>query len=271
MQAPSPVWDSAILERSEQFEALKGALETDKAELKFMVSPHYFTVNHGRHEVPSSISVASPQGEVLVTFQNRYSLLPDETGLLSVLGVAVPKSDGPGGSPWTLEGKYNGWRAWVHQPTRRMFNRKNEPLSITDEFEIALNELCQLPFEWLDVEALERRHKIGRGSLILLDAPDAGITYTERKACLNLVAGMAGIPVHKELNIPIADNSVYLPMTWRWEGAAQLWDILQQCNAALGCQFWEGVVAKRNDSIYPKQLRSPEVDFPFWMKHRWAF
>ena len=60
-----------ILERSEQFEALKGALETDKAELKFMVSPHYFRVNHGRHEVPCSIAVNSPCGEVLVTFQNR--------------------------------------------------------------------------------------------------------------------------------------------------------------------------------------------------------
>jgi len=75
-----------ILERTEQFEALKGALETDKAELKFLVIPHYFAVNHGRHEVPSSISVASPQGEVLVTFQNRYSMLADETGLLPVLG-----------------------------------------------------------------------------------------------------------------------------------------------------------------------------------------
>jgi hypothetical protein len=37
--------------------------------------------------VPSSISVVSPQGEVLVTFQNRYSMLPDETGLLPVLGT----------------------------------------------------------------------------------------------------------------------------------------------------------------------------------------
>jgi len=75
-----------ILERTEQFEALKGALETDKAELKFLVTPHYFAVNHGRHEVPSSVSVASPQGEVLVMFQNRYSMLADETGLLPVLG-----------------------------------------------------------------------------------------------------------------------------------------------------------------------------------------
>src|SRR5580698_3734239 len=75
-----------IIERTDQFEALKGALETDKAELKMLTAPHYFAVNHGRHEVPSSVSVPSPKGEVLVTFANRYSQLPDETGLLPVLG-----------------------------------------------------------------------------------------------------------------------------------------------------------------------------------------
>jgi hypothetical protein len=75
-----------IIERTAEFEALKGALETDKAELKFMVLPHYFTANHGRHEVPSSISVNSPQGEVLVTFQNRYAKLDSEAPLLPLLG-----------------------------------------------------------------------------------------------------------------------------------------------------------------------------------------
>jgi hypothetical protein len=75
-----------IMERSEQFEALKGALETDKAELKFMVVPHYFAANHGRHDIPSSVAIDSPGGEVLVTFQNRYSLLPDESALLPILG-----------------------------------------------------------------------------------------------------------------------------------------------------------------------------------------
>lgn len=80
-----------IIERTEQFDALKGALETDKAELKQMVSPHYFTVNHGRHEVPSSVSVPSDKGEVLVTFQNRYSKLDDESALLPVLGERTEK------------------------------------------------------------------------------------------------------------------------------------------------------------------------------------
>ena len=82
------------------------------------------------------------------------------------LDKALPKS-----GDWTMEGKYNGWYAWVHTPTRAMFNRKNEPLSIAHEFKAALDTACRLPFEWLNVEALERRHKIGQGSLILLDSP----------------------------------------------------------------------------------------------------
>ncbi len=75
-----------IRERQDQFDALDGALKTDKAELKQMVSPFYFGTNSGKHDVPSSISVQSPDGEVLVTFQNRYSLLPDEAGILTILG-----------------------------------------------------------------------------------------------------------------------------------------------------------------------------------------
>jgi hypothetical protein len=78
-----------ILERTEQFEALKGALETDKAELKFITTPFYFQVNHGRHEIPSSVAVHSDRGEVLVTYQNRYSLLTDESSLLPILGDRV--------------------------------------------------------------------------------------------------------------------------------------------------------------------------------------
>lgn len=105
-----------IKERTEQFESLKGAIETDKAELKFLVAPYYFQVNHGRHEVPSSIAIRYETyqtgdggtvvrkvgsmvgnerpidaGEVLVTFQNRYSLLPDESALLPILGEHTEK------------------------------------------------------------------------------------------------------------------------------------------------------------------------------------
>ena len=74
-----------IIERSAKFDELEGQLKTDKAELKMLVAPHYFTINHGKGEIPSSIAVNSPSGEVLVCFQNRYSKLPDEEPLAAVL------------------------------------------------------------------------------------------------------------------------------------------------------------------------------------------
>ncbi|HEV2327630.1 MAG TPA: hypothetical protein VGY56_02450 [Verrucomicrobiae bacterium] len=86
-----------ILKRTEEFEQLKGALETDKAELKMLAAPHYFNVNHGRHEVPSSVAVHAKDeegkfvGEVLVTFQNRYSMLPDESAVQPILGELTEK------------------------------------------------------------------------------------------------------------------------------------------------------------------------------------
>ncbi|HXJ58773.1 MAG TPA: hypothetical protein VNU68_19110 [Verrucomicrobiae bacterium] len=73
-----------ILERTEQWEALDSAIKTDKAELKQMVSPFYFTTNSGKVEVPSSVSVASEKGEVLVTYQNRYTKIDSEALLNSV-------------------------------------------------------------------------------------------------------------------------------------------------------------------------------------------
>src|SRR5437762_1954140 len=78
---------------------------------------------------------------------------------------------------WYYEPKYNGWRALVHVPTGTMFNRKGERLSIQKEFTGAIEELQEINhqvcrIEWLDCEALERRHNIGRGMLIVLDLPD---------------------------------------------------------------------------------------------------
>ena len=75
-----------IIEQTEQLDALEGSLLTAKAELKFMVAPTYFQINHGKHEVPSSVAVNSPQGEVLINFQNRYKSLPDEANILPILG-----------------------------------------------------------------------------------------------------------------------------------------------------------------------------------------
>jgi hypothetical protein len=186
---------------------------------------------------------------------------------------------------WIYEPKFNGWRAIVHTPTGRMFNRKLEPLSIESEFAIVLASLRdryeenpRTP-EWLDCEALERRHKKGRGSLILLDyipaSPTDSTPLHQRQqnlyftGCARSYAFEHEEPPENSLlfisyHYSTADSDFYLhPVA----ACARL----QEINRSLGCDFFEGVVAKHLDSIYPHQLRSPEQSTPYWIKHRWKF
>jgi hypothetical protein len=184
------------------------------------------------------------------------------------LEKSLPKS-----APTTWDDKYNGWNVLVHLASRACYNRKLEPLSITAEFKPALEKLrgtldCAA-FKWVNCEGLERRHNIGRGTLIVYDVlPEPEYRqaiFTERRAWLNAVLP----PMNPIGERPCGDNEVRVARSWIDPQAA--WIHLQAENKRLGCPFYEGLVAKRNDSVYPFQLRSPEVDFPFWMKHRWAF
>jgi hypothetical protein len=75
-----------IIERSAQVEALAGALELDKAELKTLATPFYFTHASGKLEVPGSIAVLCATGTVLVIYQNRYGKLDSEEPLRPILG-----------------------------------------------------------------------------------------------------------------------------------------------------------------------------------------
>ena len=43
---------------------------------------------------------------------------------------------------------------------------------------------------------------------------------------------------------------------------------LRGANRTLGCDFFEGVVMKRADSMYPVQFRSATEEFRGWVKHR---
>ena len=83
---------------------------------------------------------------------------------------------------WYAEPKFNGWRTLVHRQSGAMFNRQLEPLSIHKEFEQALYALrFALPWaEWVDCEGLERRHGIGKGSLIVLDFVSP-VPYSDRR------------------------------------------------------------------------------------------
>jgi len=195
------------------------------------------------------------------------------------LDKALPKR-----GDWLYEPKFNGWRALIHVPTGAMFNRKLERLSIEQEFKKALAELraelekdltrllypelhgrqCLTPaeIEWADTEALERRHNRGRGSLVLLDLPLLRLPILQRGY------------VCRETFCPALDHcackdTVYSVPQYT-DGATTYWD-LQESNRDLGCEFYEGVVAKRADSLYPLQARSPEEETTVWMKHRWRF
>ena len=180
---------------------------------------------------------------------------------------------------WDYESKINGWRAWVFVPTGDMFNRFNQPLSITGQFSYALRALrdqfATFPSvhgwnrcDWADVEGLERRHNLGKGSLIVLDIPnpmEPAMPYTARNDFLQSFFA----PLNDPGSQPCGLHEVRCLK--RFRDPLTLWQSLQAENQRLGCEFYEGVVAKRADSVYPMQLHSPDAEFPFWMKHRWRF
>ena len=94
---------------------------------------------------------------------------------------------------WAIEPKYNGWRTLVNLPTGVMFNRHGKRLTIEKEFASAINVLrdaLAYVTDWIDCEALERRHGIGRGTLMAFDflplsdrsrCIDRSFTYLERR------------------------------------------------------------------------------------------
>jgi hypothetical protein len=207
-------------------------------------------------------------------------LAPPSFPLRPVNGGPLPLAQ-PKHGLWDFGPKGNGWRAWVHPRSRGMWNRENEPLSITHEFKAVLDKLydaADLLPDWLDTEALSRRVPVGKGSLILLDAPIAG-TYDERQQLLydKCIATGLGQSWPFEQFEPLENELLSFAYTYRTDdrapemNPAAAWLRLQEVNKALGCELFEGLVAKRVDSTYPLQLRSPDIEFPFWMKHRWAW
>jgi ATP-dependent DNA ligase len=178
---------------------------------------------------------------------------------------AVPKV-----GDWVYEPKYNGWRALVHVPTSRVWNRHGVPLSIANKFDTALDQLKETDLEWADCEALERRHDKGRGSLIVFDTPmrGQGPTYKFRKNVLN----MAGLPLLYPKRsvadlVPPKAGAYICPVVLGSQVKAY-WKEMKEYNEQEQCEFFEGLVAKKVDSKYHIQLRSPNEKFGYWIKHR---
>lgn len=179
---------------------------------------------------------------------------------------------------WFAEPKFNGWRALVHTPSGTMWNRHGARLTIARCFKDALDELRDLADEgliWADCEALERRHEIARGTLIVLDAipadPLFSPGYAERRAFLESLR----IPQEAfSSGLHDGDATPLLLTTSRLacdpNELLEFYAALRQANHILGAEFFEGVVMKRADAAYPVQLRSPTEETRSWVKHRWA-
>ena len=173
---------------------------------------------------------------------------------------------------WYAQPKYNGWRALVHCPSGTIWNRHGGRLSIAGEFVMALGELKKLSatgLVWADCEAMERRHKVGRRSLIVLDwIPDAGSpTYEERREFLESLVPLDRMSLG-EGTMP-EDSVLLTPSIAETNGQAlQLYRSLEAINCSVLTDVFEGVVMKRAVSAYPVQLRSPDEKCRFWQKHR---
>jgi hypothetical protein len=201
------------------------------------------------------------------------------------LPKALPKS-----GTWIYEPKLNDWRALLHRESGAMFNRHGQPLSITNQFanacELLADAINDPALGWLDVMCLGRRIPLGKGSLVLRDAPETPGDWTARQERLHQLVdvGVAQPWAHEQFQPP--DHAV-LTFAYHYETVEQqarsvprpdleldplqAWTRLQRINREIGHELFEGLVAKRADSPYPRQLRSPDQEFPFWMKHRWAF
>ena len=79
---------SDIIAESREFDALEGSLKLKKAELRSLAQEFFFNHLHGRHDIPSSVEATgtTPDEKVLVTFQNRYSALQDESPIIELIG-----------------------------------------------------------------------------------------------------------------------------------------------------------------------------------------
>jgi len=190
---------------------------------------------------------------------------------------------------WLYEPKVNGWRALLHCPSGALFNRHGERLSIEREFAPVLEAartITDPALTWLDCEAFERRHPLGRGSLVVLDAPLVPGGLDERflhftsalhdKVCQPWAFCHVPPPEDSLLTFAYAFETLeaqhalgFLPDDEVTPMAA--WTRLQECNRQLGCELFEGLVAKRLADPYPLQTLDPKREFPFWVKHRWAW
>lgn len=173
---------------------------------------------------------------------------------------------------WSYSSKLNGYRVLIHLPTMTLFNRHQTKLDakLTPSFAVAIKlvegireKLLEFT-DWLDAEALERRHTIAQGTLVILDYIPRGLdrsktTYEARRERILSFA----LPLTPLDPKAWSKDSLYVVADTLDSG---LYGRLRQYNEAgsLNGAFYEGVVAKLVSSTYPVNGK----DCPYWVKHK---
>jgi len=176
---------------------------------------------------------------------------------------------------WSYTPKYNGWRVLINVKNGEAYSRNLVRSSIECDFSKAIEKIClemsdiriNGTFDWLDCEGLERRHGIGKGTLIVLDGIEAdGPTFAHSVRRRTLKALFETLPI---CMMP-KEDAVYVPEAVHGDDAPVAWQMLQDMNKEVGVEFYEGLVSKKDDSKYPWQMRSPSEECPFWLKHKFT-
>jgi ATP-dependent DNA ligase len=169
---------------------------------------------------------------------------------------------------WLNTAKYNGWRMVLQIDGYIAYNRHQEKLSIASEFRVALAKLDAIKMrlngftDWLDAEALERRHELARGTILIIDyIPRRGdrTNHEDRIAKLRS-AGIKEAPLDPR---EWEADAVYLVR--HNDDAKELYNQTISINRQIGVELYEGVVIKQANSQYPA---SSNRDFPMWIKFR---
>lgn len=172
----------------------------------------------------------------------------------------------------SYEAKINGRRVMLQPETKQAWNRhgKKSDASPTREQWESLQAAARDMGEsynfdhkelWFDAEVIHNRLPEGQGSIILLDVlTDEG--YELRRQMLEHRYQILNATTR------LVEDEFYIAESFTAAESEAAWSALQERNKLLGYELFEGLVAKRSDSLYVP-IKSADSKSSSWIKHRW--
>ncbi len=182
---------------------------------------------------------------------------------------------------WIWQPKVDDRRVVIHVPSQTIWNNEGK-LSIGNtqkhKFQVALDELKRIweehanvggyMSEWIDAGLMEYRHDMMRGCIIVFDLIVGQYTFQERRRILEKMLTILRPDISTLLkgNFTIEDEA-FLIHQWVVDDPLELKKFLQEENEKIGKKFYEGLVAKKLNSLYHFGLSFKDKTTD-WIKHR---